>query len=266
MTAENAESTENAESEEITEKAESEEITKIPVRKAAWALLAATLAAGAAYTVTTATRADRPAPDPTEPTASATAAKDLRSLLLPYGTNGYSRGPDIDEFGSDTVVGGREATALRKEALSGLPRTARRELGKRIDAQRAESVAMRSYVSADLAGDTTLHADKVFTIGVELTRMDSDTAVRRAATENAAFLKSMKIFREGPRIEGHDNATCFQPPEDKERKLDTMICSAYAGDILIDATAYGIKPLNADGIARFLRAQLDRVGEPGASV
>lgn len=256
MTAENAEN-----------KAEGKAGARGEVRKAAWAVLAATLAAGAAYTVTTATRAEGPTPAaPTEPTVSATAPKDLRSLLLPYGTNGYSRGPDIDEFGSDTVAGGREATALRKEALSGLPRTARRELGKRIDAQRTESVAMRSYVSADLAGDSTLHADKVFTIGVELTRMDSDTAVRRAATENAAFLKSMKIFREGPRIEGHDNATCFQPPEDKERKLDTMICSAYAGDILIDATAHGIKPLNADGIARFLRAQLDRVGEPGASV
>ncbi|WP_238431792.1 hypothetical protein [Streptomyces cavernae] len=198
--------------------------------------------------------------------AKGTTAQGLSDLLLPYGTDGYTRGPDLNEFGSDTELSGRRAAAVRKEALRGLPRIPRRELEKRIDEQHIEGVAMRSYLSTAAAGDSTLYADKSFAIGVELTRMESRDSVREAATAQVSFLRSLDVFREGPRIEGHGNARCFLPPDEEDEKLDMMICSAYEGDILLGATVYGIKPLDSDGVARFLREQLDRIGEPGQAV
>lgn len=242
------------------------------------ALLVAAVLGGTGCTVVAVTGADRDPGAPTwnipKPTArpktggsgQSASAPGLSALLLPYGTDGYTRGPDLNEFGSDAVLSGRRATAVRKEALRGLPRTPRRELEKRIDEQRITGVAMRSYLSTDAAGDSTLYADKAFTIGVELTRMASRESVREAATAQASFLEGLEIFRKGPEIGGHDNATCFLPPDEEEEKLDMMICSAYQGDILLSATANGIKPLDTDGVARFLREQLDRIGEPGESV
>ncbi|MBA4866739.1 hypothetical protein H1V43_36690 [Streptomyces sp. PSKA54] len=77
-------------------------------------------------------------------------------MLLPYGTDGYTRGPDIDEFGSDAELSGPQAAALRKESISDLPRSQRRQLEKEIDKLRIQGMAMRSCPSTDAASDSTL--------------------------------------------------------------------------------------------------------------
>ncbi|MFE2567956.1 hypothetical protein [Streptomyces mirabilis] len=237
-------------------------------------LLVAAVLGGAGYTVVTVQDADRdpgapawtfPVPAPND-AKTAKSASGLAAMLVPYGTEGTSRGPDIGEFGSDASLSGPEATALRKEALRDLPRSQRRELEKRIDKQRTKGIAMRSYLSTSSGFSSTLYADSGFTMSVELAQIEDKAAVKGMSTFQNEFFDALKIFRKGPEIKGHKNAKCFLPPKDKDEKLDMMVCSAYQGDVLVSATAYGAKPLNTKGVAMLLREQLDRIAEPGEAV
>ncbi|MFF3582311.1 hypothetical protein [Streptomyces mirabilis] len=237
-------------------------------------LLVAAVLGGAGYTVVTVQDADRdpgapswtfPVPAPNDAKTAKTAS-GLAGMLVPYGTEGWSRGPDIGEFGSDASLSGPEATALRKEALRDLPRSQRRELEKRIDKQRTKGIAMRSYLSTSSGLSSTLYADSGFTMSVALAQIEDKAAVKGMSTFQNEFFDALKIFRKGPEIKGHKNAKCFLPPKDKDEKLDMMVCSAYQGDVLVSATAYGAKPLNTKGVAMLLREQLDRIAEPGEAV
>ncbi|WP_405831025.1 hypothetical protein [Streptomyces sp. NBC_01176] len=231
-------------------------------------LLVGAVVAGSAYTVVTVQDADR---DPGAPTwtfpktahdaRTAKGPTGLAAVLVPYGTDGWTRGPDIAEFGNDASLSGPEATALRKESLRELPRSQRRQLEKRIDKEHTKGIAMRSYLGTDTY---TLQAE--FTVSIELAQMEDKTAVRNMSTFQNEFFDALKIFRTGPKIEGHKNAKCFLPPKDKKEKLDAMVCSAYQGDVLVSLTAYGAKPLNTKGVAKLLREQLDRIAEPGEAV
>jgi len=250
---------------------------KKPVRRGRMAavsgavLLVAALVGGVGYTVVTVDQADR---DPGKPTwrfpkaakdkkdEKAKAATGLKGMLLPYEA-GYGIGPDLGEFGSDAELSGRQATALRKEGLSELPRTQRRQLDKEIDKERIKGMVMRSYLSTD---NYVAYREDSFTISVTLSQMENQRTVRDISTAQNEFLDSLGIFRKGPTIEGHKNAKCFLPPKDSDEKLDMMICSAYEGDVLVSATVSGIKPLDSQGIARFLAAQLDRISDPGEAV
>ncbi|MGN9814872.1 hypothetical protein ACTMUQ_05935 [Streptomyces sp. SD11] len=228
---------------------------------------------GVAYTVVAVDRADRDAGAPVWrfPKEGADVAVDgdkagLAGLLVPYetdpNTDGFTRGPDIEEFGSDSEFSGRQATELRKESVRDLPRSQRLRLEKQIDRQHIQGMAMRSYVSPP---DSLGYDGKVFTVDVVLSQMDKK-AVRDVATFQSEFLNALEIFRKGPKIEGHKNAQCFLPPKDADEKLDLMVCSAYKGDVMVSATAYGAKPLDTKGVAVFLREQLDRIAEPGEAV
>ncbi|MEU5097758.1 hypothetical protein [Streptomyces sp. NPDC020996] len=234
-------------------------------------LLAAAVVAGVGYTVVTVENADRDAGAPvwklpkTKPADTEAAdAKGLAGMLVPYGADGWSRGPDIGEFGSDTQLGGARATALRKEWVSGLPRSQRRELERRIDKQRIQGMAMRSYVSTD--EKSSVYTSRASTVSIQLVQMDNKAALRDAAEFQHGLLDALGVFRDGPRVEGHKNARCFLPPVDKDEKLDTMYCSAYQGDVLVTLSADGAKPLEARGVARLLKEQLDRIAEPGKAV
>jgi hypothetical protein len=174
---------------------------------------------------------------------------------------GYGRGPDIDELGADSELSGRQAAELRKQSLRDLPRSQRLRLEKQIDKERIKGMAMRSYLSSDTLNGT----GKLFTAEIVLSRTDAKT-VRDTATFQNEFLTALDVFREGPEIKGHKNARCFLPPKDADEKLDMMICSAYKGDVMVSATAYGAKPLNTKGAAELLREQLDRIAEPGEAV
>lgn len=234
-------------------------------------LLVAAVLGGAGYTVVTVQDADRdpgapswtfPVPAPNDAKTAKTAS-GLAAMLVPYGTEGWSRGPDIGEFGSDTSLSGPEATALRKEALRDLPRSQRRELEKRIDKQHTKGIAMRSYLSTSSGFSSTLYADTGFTMSVELAQIEDKAAVKGMSTFQNEFFAALKIFRKGPEIKGYKNAKCFLPPKDKDEKLDMMVCSAYQGDVLVSVTAHGAKPLDTKGVAMLLREQLDRIAEPG---
>ncbi|GGN60470.1 hypothetical protein GCM10011579_025680 [Streptomyces albiflavescens] len=239
-------------------------------------LLVGAVIGGAGYTVVTVQDADRDAGAPVwkfpkatkEDAKKAKATSGLAAMLVPYEGEGegWSRGPDIAEFGSDAALSGGEAAALRKESISDLPRSQRRRLEKEIDKQHTKGMVMRSYLSTANASDSTAYAERAFTVSIELMQMEDKTAVRNMSTFQNEFFDALSIFRSGPKIEGHKNAKCFLPPKDKEEKLDMMVCSAYEGDVLVSVTAEAAKPLNTKGVASLLREQLDRITEPGEAV
>ncbi|MEU0412274.1 hypothetical protein ABZ307_31240 [Streptomyces griseorubiginosus] len=238
---------------------------------------AGAVVAGVGYTVVTVNGADRDAGKPvwTFPKggkagageAKTASLKGLGGMLVPYGADGWSRGPDIGEFGSDAQLSGARATALAKESLSGLPRSQRKELEKRIDKQHISGIAMRSYVSTEEL--SSVYTDQASAVTVQLAQMASTTAVRGLVRSQQGFLDALGVFDEGPRIEGHKDAACYLPPADKKdgkNGLESMYCVAAQGNVLVTLTATSAKPLQKTGIAMFLREQLDRIEEPGEAV
>ncbi len=248
-----------------------------PSRLAALAgtvLLVGAVVAGAGYTVVTVQNADRDPGRPTwkfsEPSAAAgkaaqaaEAVPGLRGLLLPYGENSYTRGPDLGEFGSDAELSGRQATALRKESLKDLPRTQRRQLEKEIDKQSVKGMVMRSYFYATRRA---INFGEAFSVSVAIARMESRAAARDIATSQNEFFSDLGVFRKGPKIEGHKNAKCFLTPKGEDQQLDRVFCAAYSGDVLISFTAAGSRPVDMAGIGVFVTRQLDRIDEPGKAV
>ncbi|MFJ9717743.1 hypothetical protein ACIRPQ_17635 [Streptomyces sp. NPDC101213] len=235
-------------------------------------LLAGAVVAGVGTTVVIVRDADRDAGAPgwkfpavTADEPEAARGQGLAGMLLPYGgTEGWTRGPDLDEFGSDVQLSGAQATALRKKSLSDLPRSQRLRLEKQIDKQRIQGMAMRSYYNRP--ADTYSSNEDVYSVSVVLSQLDSKAAVREIATFQSDFLDALDIFRKGPEIKGHKNAKCFLPPKDDDSGLSAMYCSAYVGNVLVSATAQGVEPIDTKDVAAFLRAQLDRVAKPGEAV
>ncbi|MFJ9543062.1 hypothetical protein ACIRPX_38300 [Streptomyces sp. NPDC101225] len=235
-------------------------------------LLAAAVVAGVACTVVTVNRADRDAgaavwkfPEPKSIDDQKEApASGLSGMLVKY-ADGWKRGPDLGEYPADAQFSGAQATALRKEALRNLPRTQRRQLEKLIDKQHIQGMAMRSYVRE--AG-SSFFTDTATAVTIELSQMRNQAAVRDISTSQNAFLGGLDIFRKGPKIKGYKDAACFLPPKKSgsHEKLDSMLCSAYRGDVLVTVTAYGVKPFDAEGVAALLESQLDRIAEPGEAV
>ncbi|WP_232033384.1 hypothetical protein [Streptomyces lincolnensis] len=234
-------------------------------------LLAGAVVAGVGFTAVAVNGADRDAgdtvwkfPKPTADAEKAPTAEGLAGLLVPYGTDGWVRGPDLGAYGSDAQLSGAQATALRKESLSALPRTQRKRLEKQIDRQKLTGMAMRSYLSGQpYALDNN---DGIYTVSIVLAQMESRAAVKNISTFQQEFLDALDVFRKGPEIKGHKNAECFLPPKDADTDLDSVFCSAYQGDVLVTATADGVKPIDAKGVAMLLSEQLDRISEPGEAV
>lgn len=282
--AESAESAENAERPQVAGSADDAQVAVSPAspgrkrpraaRVAAVAgavLLLGAVVAATGYTVVTVQDADRDPGLPTWKFPKAPAADDktqetaqgLRGMLLPYDEKGYTRGPDLGEFGSDAELSGRQATALRKESLKDLPRTQRRQLEKEIDKRGIKGMVMRSYYYAD---SRAIYHKKAFYVSVELVRMESRDAARDIATAQNEFLSALGLFRKGPKIEDHKNAKCFLTPKVDDEKLDRVYCASYSGDVLISATVSGTRPVDMNSIGMFVTRQLDRIDEPGKAI
>ncbi|WP_329252724.1 hypothetical protein OG223_24920 [Streptomyces sp. NBC_01478] len=229
------------------------------------ALLALAVVGAVGYTVVTVKGADRDAGAPVwkfpkaakEP--KAVAAKGLRAVLQPYTASGYVRGPDIAQFGADAELTGREATALRKEELSGLPRSQRLLLEKQIDREKIKGIAMRSYLYPAAQETNT------YTVEVQLAQMDEKAARNITAYENE-LLDTVTVFRKGPAVPGHKTAKCFLPKNESGEKLTAMVCFASVSDVMITLNASGTKAMDTKEIASFMGAQLDRIKTTGEAV
>lgn len=186
----------------------------------------------------------------------------LRALLLPFGEERYVRGPEVAKFGSDTELTGRQTSDLLRQSLRSLPRSQRLRLERQYEKNPVKGMAVRSYASTAWAGEDS----GAFTVEMVLTRGDRKTLRSRNRSQQE-FLDTMKVFRKGPAIKGHeDHAACFLPPAVDGDKLDSMSCSGYVGDIGVTAWIEGTAPLDRKGAADMMRAQFDRIKEPGEAV
>nr|WP_252980838.1 hypothetical protein [Streptomyces chartreusis] len=199
----------------------------------------------------------------TRPRSPTRRPPGYRGLLLPYDEKGYTRGPDLGEFGSDAELSGRQATELRKESLKDLPRKERRQLEKELDKRPIEGMAMRSYYNAD---PQAIYDKRAFFTSVVLARLESRAAAKDVATGQNEFLSDLGLFRKGPKLDGHKNAKCFLTPKGLDEKLDRVYCTGWSGDVLISVTASGVRPLDLTSIGMFVTAQLDRIDDPGKAV
>ncbi|MFH8339786.1 hypothetical protein [Streptomyces sp. AM6-12] len=236
--------------------------------------LAVAVVAGIASTAVVVAGADRDPGAPGWRFPPAAAAKGsgqeapgLREMLLPYtqGAYGYGRGPDIEGYGSDVELSGRQATALRKQAVTDWPADTRRKLDELIDKQHISGMAMRSYASIDSWSVNGRHS---FVIDFQLMRMENRDSVRAMDASQKALFSVLDVFRKGPAIQGHKEAACFLMPKDDGEKLDRMFCSAAEGDVLVGVQVSGHRPLDGTAIALFIGRELDRVKDkdPGEAV
>ncbi|MFF8637127.1 hypothetical protein ACF052_23310 [Streptomyces pilosus] len=230
-------------------------------------LLAGAVVAGGGYTVVTVKNADRDAGAPLWKIPKAAAveekapeAQGLAAMLVPYGHDGWLRGPDLAEFGPDAQFDGARATTLHKNAVSDLPRTQRERLERGIDRWGVEGMAMRSYVNGSVS---VYSEEEAFSVSIQLTRMRDRAAVRDLAEFQTGLVGVPEVFREGSEIKAHENAKCFLLAREEGSDLDSMRCTAHAADVLVTLTADGGKPLDTRSVAVLLGQQLDRIHEPG---
>lgn len=186
----------------------------------------------------------------------------LRALLLPFGEERYLRGPDVEQFGSDTELTGRQTSDLLRQSLRSLPRSQRLQLERQYEKNPVKGMAVRSYTSTSRAGEDS----GAFAVEMVLTRGDRKSLRSRNRSQQE-FLDTMKVFRRGPAIKGHeDHAACFMPPAVEGEKLESMTCSGYVGDIGVTAWIEGTASFDRKGAADMMRAQFDRIQEPGEAV
>ncbi|MFI9106299.1 hypothetical protein ACIGXA_37925 [Streptomyces fildesensis] len=178
----------------------------------------------------------------------------LGKLLLPL-PDTYEPGPDVGEFGNDVELDGKQAATMMKSSVSELSKKNRRAVEKSIDDLHLQGAGMRTY-SAD-GGD--------YVIEIQIVQVTNKQAAAERNQFFNEFTKALGVFRNGPKITGHDKARCVLPPTEPGEKLDAMICQATEGDLLVTMTLTGTVPLHKTEAADLLKQQLDRIQDPGVS-
>ncbi|MFJ4711632.1 hypothetical protein [Streptomyces sp. NPDC088785] len=223
------------------------------------AVVVLAVAGGAGFTVLKVNDADRTVraqvwgePEQGKQRAGASSGADLMTRLLPV-PEGYTPGPDIDEFGNEKVITGREATARFKKSADNLPSSQREAQHRAIDKLKVKGLAVRSYAadSGDLVVET------------QLAEIQNRQAGRGIKEFRSGFLRALGVFGKGPKIKGHRNADCFRAPRDKKTGLDLLTCSAYQDDLLVAFTAYGPAAIDGKAVAELLAQQLDHIASRG---
>ncbi|WP_419996096.1 hypothetical protein [Streptomyces boninensis] len=186
----------------------------------------------------------------------------LAKKLLPVPAD-YRLGPDIQEYGNDTVLTSRQATAVFKEGGRDLPPAQRRAHSAAVAKLRLKGLGMRSYMLEDKGfpgQDSTLVAE------VQLAQMANKQAAAGIAAYRAELGRSLRGFRKGPKIDGHRSASCFVMPTTMDTPINSMYCTATDGELLVTMTAYGKHGKLHSEAVTLLRRQLDRVEGPGEPV
>ncbi|WP_372343803.1 hypothetical protein [Streptomyces sp. KL116D] len=188
---------------------------------------------------------------------------DLIGRLLPM-PEGYIPGPDIDEFGNDKAITGREAVARFKKSADDLPARQREAQQKSIDKLKLKGLAMRSYASDNISAYAD--HDESLVVEIQLAQLQNRQAGRELKAFRSEFLRSFGGFTKGPKIKGHRAADCFLAPRESDTKLDLLLCSAYEDDLLVTVTAYAPKSIDSKAVAGLLSRQLDHISSRGEAV
>ncbi|MFE0629766.1 hypothetical protein ACFW3D_22730 [Streptomyces sp. NPDC058864] len=176
----------------------------------------------------------------------------LGRLLLPV-PDAYMPGPDVDEYGNDAEFTGKQAVAVFEGDLAELPKKQRDRLHKTVAGLHIQGVGLRTY--RDATGEAVFET--------QIVQMKNKRAARAGTEFFTEFTKALGVFRNGPKIAGHDKARCVLPPKKPGAKLDSMICEATEGDLTIRMSVSGASPLKKDDAADLFKQQLDRVQDPG---
>ncbi|WP_277439384.1 hypothetical protein [Streptomyces sp. SPB162] len=178
----------------------------------------------------------------------------LGKLLLPM-PQAYEPGPDVREFGNDVELDDKQAASMMKGSVAQLPKKQRKAVEKAIDDLHLQGAGMRTYRS----GDGT------YVVQIHIVQMKNKQAAAERTQYFDEFTKALGVFRNGPKIAGHDKARCVLPPTEPGEKLDEMTCQATEGDLLVTMDVTGSVPLHKTEAADLLRQQLDRIQDPGVA-
>ncbi|MDX3235736.1 hypothetical protein PV392_08555 [Streptomyces sp. ME03-5709C] len=176
----------------------------------------------------------------------------LGKLLLPAPKD-YLPGPDIAEFGNDAELPAGQAEKLMRGDLDRLPKKKRDQVRKAVAQLHIQGMGMRTYAEGQ----------RRFVAETQIIQMKNKRYARADTEFFGAFTKALGVFRNGPKIPGHDKARCVLPPKEPGQKLDSMVCQATEGDLMIRMSVYGVAPLQKTEAADLLKQQLDRVQDPG---
>ncbi|MET8825753.1 hypothetical protein ABZX40_09535 [Streptomyces sp. NPDC004610] len=243
--------------------------------RAGAAVLALAVLGGIGFTAVTVRGADRDAGAPVltfpKPTADdaddadddADEEKGLRALLVPYQDGRYEKGPDLGEFGSDVELTGQEAWDLVKASLTDVPRSERRAMEREME-KRVRGHAARSYVYEDPFGGSYGSA---LLIEIALSEMENPADVRRVATSQIETYDLLGVFDDGPRVEGHDDARCYEAPEEDPPLADgRVLCVGHRGNVLVNVSVAAHSEVDTEVVADLVAEQLDRIDNPGEAV
>lgn len=176
----------------------------------------------------------------------------LRKLLLPV-PGEYQPGPDVGEYGNDVELDAKQTEAQMKNSTGKLFKKNRATMEKAVARLHVEGSGIRTYSSAD----------SDFYVQMTIVQMKNKQAAAARSEFFAEFTRAMGIFRNGPQVAGHDRARCVLPPTEPGGKLDSMVCQATEGDLLVTMNVYGVRPLKKDDAVLLFKQQLDRIQDPG---
>ncbi|MCC5032708.1 hypothetical protein DMH02_005490 [Streptomyces sp. WAC 00631] len=182
-------------------------------------------------------------------------APALAGRLLPMPPD-HAPGPDIGEFGNDYVLTGQDARAVLKESGRDLPAKQRRERERSLEKLRIEGLAGRTYHSEEHGTVTQ----------IQIMRMKNRAGARELHQSYVQLYELLGIFRDGPRVKGHKNATCLLAPKPGKNGLTGMNCTAQVDDLLVTLLVNGAEPLPAKDMAGLMKDQLDHITAPGEYV
>jgi hypothetical protein len=199
--------------------------------------------------------AHKPSKDPAGDVGRGRADTGLSKLLLPV-PDGYRLGPDMGEYGNDSEISGKKATAQLKESGRGIAGRERRERDKRIDRLHVQGIAQRSYTSDG----------NDLTVAVQVVRMKDKRAVHDMYAFQTELMDGLRGLRKGPEIDGHKKARCYREHAGAKGDLDGLSCYAYDGELFVTVEAHGTKPFSASDVAGLVKDQLDHITSPGEYV
>lgn len=179
----------------------------------------------------------------------------LAGRLLPMPPD-HAPGPDIGEFGNDYALTGADARAVIKEYGRDLPAKQRRERERSLDKLRIEGLAGRTY-----------HSEDHGTVAqIQIMRMKNRAGARELSRTYVRLYEMLGVFRDGPKVKGHKNATCLLAPKPEKNGLTGMNCMAQADDLLVTLIVTGGEPIPAKDMAGLMKDQLDHITAPGEYV
>ena len=169
----------------------------------------------------------------------------LFAYLLPIPA-GYDLGPSDADYGNNSYLTGDQTDGDLDGLLAGVPQSDLPSAKGSLTDVSLKGTAIRTY------------ADPSTALVVQIALIQSDVAdVAGNATLFQSTISDPNVFQQGPTVPGYDQATCVLPSGPGSDTIDSLICMASSGDILVRVNAYGPAPLDTTTVTQLVSRQLD---------